>query len=425
MQRHLLTLAALCAVSPSFMLMPDGGGSPGGGGCLNTMGLPKWQSHKNVWAGKVAALSEKEGIPSLILDLDGDQTNIAVGQAWLDRHKPEVGGYFVLYQDGYRSYSPAKAFEEGHTPAPVGDHCGEIGYNAFRECLVGSPGVAPMPAWGELAQHEATAPFARAWNRAARAFAAQIMSNLTEFSGPVPRENRALDLGVNEISNLIHLFEHPESGYRIIKPAGEPGGQDTDLSAEVAKSLREILFVLGREVQGYPVPGKLEPKASEEVTSRTVDGVPVMNARLLVIGVGPTPKSEGACQEIEMMAVGPDGTYPDTGLDPDSTFSKWTPSANLKMSIANPALFDAIARGDKFAVEFVRIHREPAATPKPTPADAAPGGEPATITHLAAKDGDGNDVPTAQSAPPDKLPPPADELQPAGSPPPATAEGQS
>lgn len=34
---------------------------------------------------------------------------------WLDKHKPEVGGYYVLYDDGYESYSPAKAFEEGYT----------------------------------------------------------------------------------------------------------------------------------------------------------------------------------------------------------------------------------------------------------------------------------------------------------------------
>lgn len=37
--------------------------------------------------------------------------------AWMTRHLPEVGGYFVRYADGYCSYSPAKAFEEGYTLA--------------------------------------------------------------------------------------------------------------------------------------------------------------------------------------------------------------------------------------------------------------------------------------------------------------------
>jgi hypothetical protein len=38
-----------------------------------------------------------------------------VDQAYMDKHKPEVGGYFVQYDDGYKSFSPAKAFEEGYT----------------------------------------------------------------------------------------------------------------------------------------------------------------------------------------------------------------------------------------------------------------------------------------------------------------------
>jgi len=31
------------------------------------------------------------------------------------KHKPEVGGYYVVYADGYKSFSPAQAFEEGYT----------------------------------------------------------------------------------------------------------------------------------------------------------------------------------------------------------------------------------------------------------------------------------------------------------------------
>jgi hypothetical protein len=30
------------------------------------------------------------------------------------KHKPEVGGYYVVYKDGYRSFSPAEAFETGY-----------------------------------------------------------------------------------------------------------------------------------------------------------------------------------------------------------------------------------------------------------------------------------------------------------------------
>jgi hypothetical protein len=35
----------------------------------------------------------------------------------MHKHKPQVGGYFVQYRDGYKSFSPAAAFEEGYSPA--------------------------------------------------------------------------------------------------------------------------------------------------------------------------------------------------------------------------------------------------------------------------------------------------------------------
>ena len=33
---------------------------------------------------------------------------------YVAKHKPQAGGYFVVYADGYRSWSPAKAFEDGY-----------------------------------------------------------------------------------------------------------------------------------------------------------------------------------------------------------------------------------------------------------------------------------------------------------------------
>jgi len=38
-----------------------------------------------------------------------------VDSDYMLKHKPEVGGYYVVYKDGYKSYSPAKVFEEGYT----------------------------------------------------------------------------------------------------------------------------------------------------------------------------------------------------------------------------------------------------------------------------------------------------------------------
>ena len=35
---------------------------------------------------------------------------------YVAKHKLEVGGYYVVYEDGYKSFSPASAFESGYTP---------------------------------------------------------------------------------------------------------------------------------------------------------------------------------------------------------------------------------------------------------------------------------------------------------------------
>lgn len=39
---------------------------------------------------------------------------VTVGPEYLLKHKPQPGGYYVLYEDGYESFSPAAAFEEGY-----------------------------------------------------------------------------------------------------------------------------------------------------------------------------------------------------------------------------------------------------------------------------------------------------------------------
>ena len=38
-----------------------------------------------------------------------------VSKEYMDKHNPQVGGYYVVYQDGYKSFSPAEAFEDGYT----------------------------------------------------------------------------------------------------------------------------------------------------------------------------------------------------------------------------------------------------------------------------------------------------------------------
>lgn len=44
--------------------------------------------------------------------------------------------------------------------------------------------------------------------------------------------------------------------------------------------------------------------------------------------------------------------YDPTGLDEDNTFAKFSPSADFKLTIANPALWEKFKVGDKMYLDF-------------------------------------------------------------------------
>lgn len=88
--------------------------------------LPLYQSHKKVRAAKISDIAQDPaeneaqyaGGDWYIATTDGQLITVGHND-YILRHMPEPGGYYVLYEDGYQSYSPAKAFEEGYTR--VGD----------------------------------------------------------------------------------------------------------------------------------------------------------------------------------------------------------------------------------------------------------------------------------------------------------------
>lgn len=63
-------------------------------------------------------LSDRNCIIIDLVDDDSPAETVAVvvTHGWAEKFEPHTGGYFVMYQDGYSSFSPQKAFEEGYTP---------------------------------------------------------------------------------------------------------------------------------------------------------------------------------------------------------------------------------------------------------------------------------------------------------------------
>ena len=89
------------------------------------MEMPKYKSYKEVWALKIADVKkdsdaatkenrETDGSATLVFE-DNRYAPIKVPHDYVRKHNPQSGGYYVVYKDGYKSWSPAEAFESGYT----------------------------------------------------------------------------------------------------------------------------------------------------------------------------------------------------------------------------------------------------------------------------------------------------------------------
>lgn len=80
--------------------------------------MPRYQCHKEVWALKIDKIDyPKDGAfsgVSVITPADSGYAPFNVSSSYVSKHDPQPGGYYVVYDDGYRSYSPAAAFESGY-----------------------------------------------------------------------------------------------------------------------------------------------------------------------------------------------------------------------------------------------------------------------------------------------------------------------
>ena len=79
--------------------------------------MPRYRSHKEVWALKIAAIEINEDMSAKIAPADPRYETFTTAPGWAKRFESKHNdpGYYVVYQDGFKSWSPTQAFEEGYT----------------------------------------------------------------------------------------------------------------------------------------------------------------------------------------------------------------------------------------------------------------------------------------------------------------------
>ena len=105
--------------------------------------MPSFIPHKRVWALKIAKVHVDDDGQGIALQLEGSHFGLRAFTSSQLEHKPipEAGMYFVQYEGGYFSFSPADAFEKGYSPAESEPVIEKI------TLILGKPAITP---WGEL-----------------------------------------------------------------------------------------------------------------------------------------------------------------------------------------------------------------------------------------------------------------------------------
>lgn len=77
----------------------------------NSIEMPKYQCHKIVHALKIRCI-----VNDILTPENYDRyAPFVLSEDFIKKFNPQPGGYYVVYEDGYKSYSPAEAFEKGYT----------------------------------------------------------------------------------------------------------------------------------------------------------------------------------------------------------------------------------------------------------------------------------------------------------------------
>jgi hypothetical protein len=76
--------------------------------------MPLWRSHKIVEAAPITSISRAPDPCWVEVSVSMNTLRFDVPPNFFARGLPSMGDYFVRYDDGYVSWSPKKAFDDGY-----------------------------------------------------------------------------------------------------------------------------------------------------------------------------------------------------------------------------------------------------------------------------------------------------------------------
>lgn len=79
--------------------------------------------------------------------------------------------------------------------------------------------------------------------------------------------------------------------------------------------------------------------------------MPAMRAKMRVTKV---KRYNEECETLRFSAVYKSDGYPADGSDENNSFARWTPTAELDMSITNPALVGKFVEGEEYYLDFTK-----------------------------------------------------------------------
>lgn len=65
-------------------------------------------------------------------------------------------------------------------------------------------------------------------------------------------------------------------------------------------------------------------------------------------------KHEGGNETLHFSAVAKSDGYPQDGSDEDNSYARWSPSGELRLEVANPALWGKFALDERFYLDFTK-----------------------------------------------------------------------